>query len=481
MLWKKGNNILHSVVFRLTLWYAVFFTVALVALFIISQRILLSDLIKITDHDLLINSQNYAVDIKKDTLEEIKADIVDDANQEGLSRVFYRLLSSDLKVIASSDLSQWENLNFLELNEWAKLSMSQNVVYRTIKAADHGGKVRVINRAIGDGKYLLQIGKIVRDNKALMDRYQTILGSIVLVSLLCGIGLGLGMIKKTMEGVERVTETAQRIGKEGLGHRVQSGKEGIEIERLAETFNNMLDRIERLMLELRDFTNNVAHDLRTPITRIRGFAEMSLSNKDKTPNDTEGYGVIMEECNNLIHIINTVLEIAETDAGLRNYQEIQMDLNDLVKKGYELFLPVAEDKEIELTFQGPLDPVIIFGNVPRLQRIVSNLLDNALKYTERKGAVHVEVKTSTDHAQVSIRDTGLGMDEVHLKRIFEKFYRIESSRSTPGHGLGLAWVKSALTTMGASITVHSVKGSGSIFTLLIPYPPSSSSPDITKM
>ncbi len=465
---KKKSNIFRTVAVRLTIWYAAFFMLSLIAIFVVSKSILSSNLTEIIDQNLFLETQEFDKDLQEEGLDRIKESIYSDAEEQGLGRAFYRLLSSNLEEISSSDLSKWKYLKKQNLREWAKLSTMQNAVYRTIVSSDNQSKARVISRTISNGKYVLQIGKIVIENKTLLDRYNKIFGGVIIMMLLCGVTLGWLAIKKTMEGVKRITVTALRIGRDGFDHRVQAGNEGEEIDCLAEAFNNMLDRIEGLMQEIRDVTNNVAHDLRTPITRIRGHAETTLQNKESLQSYREGYEIIVEECDRLVHLINTILEISETDAGLKKFNKTKIELVDLVKRGFELFLPVAEDKGIQLTFKGLADPIYVLGDVPRLQRIVSNLLDNALKFTKKNGSVLVEARKTEENAEISVQDTGTGIDSVNLTRIFEKFYRVESSRSTPGSGLGLSWVKSIVTSMGWSIDVHSSPHKGSTFVIKIP-------------
>ncbi len=468
MFWKKKNSIFHSVVFRLSLWYALFFSIAAILVFFISKSILSSDPTKIIDYELLHDSQEYKNEFLRRNIEEMIEELHKEASEEGLGRVFYRLLSSDYTEISSSNLNQWNHLDLNKLKNLAKLSSQKDVVFETLTYENNQLNTRVISRKIGNGNYILQIGFIIQNNQALMESFRYWIFWIFIALLVCGIILGWWIMQKTMSGVKRVAETAVKIGKDGLVHRVETKNEGTEIDNLAEAFNNMLNRIEKLMSELTDITNNVAHDLRTPITRIRGIAETSLKNNANSHSNDESYSIIIEECDRLVYLVNTILEISEIQAGIKKYDQTNIEIIDLVERGCDIFQPVAEDKNIKLKFEGQKTPIYIQGNMNNLQRAVSNLLDNAIKFTQENGEILVRVTKSGHQALISFKDTGIGIKQENIKRIFEKFFRVQSSRSTPGNGLGLSWAQSIISTMNGKITVQSELGTGSTFIIHIP-------------
>lgn len=424
------------------------------------------------DQDLITEAKEIDKDLREDGLEEVLDDIRKEAKEEGLRRVFFNLLSADMKDVGSSDLSEWAHLKKQDLLDWAALSLNNKTVLHTIESPDSRFKARIISFSINQGQYVIQIGKIIRDTEELTGKFSRVFAGAVFVMLVCGIIFSWLGTTRIMRGVERITETALRIGKESLSHRVPLENKGIEIDRLAQAFNNMLDRIENLMIELREVTHNIAHDLRTPLTRIRGLAETALHGPQNMSGYQEGYEIIVDESERLVHLINTMLDIAEADAGLKQYKIQSFDIGAMVKKGYELFLPVAQDKGVMFDFQGLPGPLLIQGDMPKWQRVLSNLLDNAIKFTGKDGTVSLTLQKCADHVEITVKDTGIGMEEQHVNQIFKKFYRIDDSRSEPGNGLGLSWVKSILQSMGGTIDVKSVPGQGSLFTVKIPINPS---------
>ncbi len=464
---KKKNNFFRTFAFRLTLWYAVLFILSLIIIFFISYKILTNDLVHVVDRELLATTDKINRGLHQEGVDQAEVDIREGIEEEGKNRVFYRMLTANLNVVVTSDPLKWPCLNFPILSQWAAMSAGNHFNYHTLSPKDRPYKIRILSRSIDDGRYIVQIGKTMKDEEELAGIYRQVFLGAVFVLLLCGIALSWAEAQRAMKGVKRITSTAQTIGQDGIGHRVELGQEGEEIEDLAGTFNHMLDRIEKLMVGLKEVTNNIAHDLRTPLTRIRGLAEGTLGRKD-IEHYQESIGTIVEECDRLAQMINTMLEIAEADAGLKKPEQSSMDLVILARQGYEIFLPVAQDKGISLEFKAPPHPVVVKANASRLQRVMANLLDNAIKFTETKGKVVFEIEKYQDEAVILVKDNGIGIAFKDQTRIFEKFYRVESSRATPGHGLGLSFVKSMVLSMGGSIAVESLPAQGSTFTVRIP-------------
>jgi signal transduction histidine kinase len=278
------------------------------------------------------------------------------------------------------------------------------------------------------------------------------------------------MARRALQGVEEVTQTATEISKGALETRVPVKARGDEIDRLATTFNSMLDRIHALITGMREMTDNIAHDLRSPISRIRGFAEMTLTTRGSLDEYETMAANTIEECDRLLGMINTMLDITETEAGAGRTTREAVDLSALVQDARELFQPLADDKGIALAADVPAG-VLVLGDVQRLQRMVANLLDNAVKYTAPGGRVTVTMRSDARTVFVTVSDTGIGISESDLPQIFNRFYRGDRSRSQAGSGLGLSLAQAIASAHGGSITVSSSPGKGSTFTVTLPLLP----------
>jgi signal transduction histidine kinase len=214
-------------------------------------------------------------------------------------------------------------------------------------------------------------------------------------------------------------------------------------------------------------TDNIAHDLRSPLTRIRGFAEMTLIGQRSTADFQEMAVNTVEECDNLIHMINTMLDIAEAESGIGASSSEPVNLQLLIEDACALFNGLARKKGIRLQKQVP-DSVVVFGDKSKLQRMITNLIENAIKYTPEQGRVTISVRISGQEARVRVSDTGIGIAPEEQTKIFQRFYRCDTSRSETGMGLGLSLVKAFAESLGGSLSVESALREGSTFTLRMP-------------
>jgi signal transduction histidine kinase len=301
----------------------------------------------------------------------------------------------------------------------------------------------------------------------LQEEFRHYISTPVAILIVLSAGVGWFMSKRALSGVEEMTRAAVDITHGALDRRVPVTLNGDEIDRLANAFNTMVDRVQELIGQMKEITENIAHDLRSPITRIRGLAEMALIGE----NTDEGYsvvtGTIIEECDRLLAMINTMLDISEAEAGVIKFNIEPIDVVLMINDVVDLFHPVAENRHIGIEVRVP-DSAYVHTDKRRLQRVLGNLLDNALKYSYPSGHILVQVKTDDNHIIIEFHDNGIGISQEDLPHIFDRFYRGEKSRTELGNGLGLSYVKAFVTSLGGSMTVASTSGEGSIFTVCLP-------------
>jgi signal transduction histidine kinase len=289
---------------------------------------------------------------------------------------------------------------------------------------------------------------------------------IGIVIVLSSVG-GWLMARRALAGVNEIREAAIEISHGDLDRRVPLTGRRDEIDQLAETFNEMVSRVQALIGQMKEITENIAHDLRSPITRMRGVAELVLLEKSEDEEQTAMAGTIVEECDRLLSMINTMLDISEAEAGLAKLRPEETDLMALLIDLCDLYQPLAEDRQVALSLEGP-HTLPLACDRAKLQRVFANLLDNALKYTQPGGRVEIAVSESDDDAEVIVSDTGTGITDEDLSHIFDRFYRGEKSRSEPGNGLGLSLAQAFVLLHGGAITARSRIGQGSQFVVTLP-------------
>ncbi|MBN1627402.1 MAG: HAMP domain-containing histidine kinase, partial [Deltaproteobacteria bacterium] len=265
----------------------------------------------------------------------------------------------------------------------------------------------------------------------------------------------------------KVTQTAIQISNGDYNSRVPILGKGEEIDRLAMTFNNMLERIQSLIHGMREMTDNIAHDLRSPITRIRGIAETTMITAKCNSDYELMIGSVIEECDQLLDTIKMMLDISEAEAGISKLNKSEINCSILLKKSCELFKPIIDDKGIKMVMDLRED-VNVYADNKKLQRVVANLLDNAIKYSQTEGTISISIIRDEKNVGISITDNGLGISPQDLPYIFERFYRCDSSRSNIGNGLGLCWAMAIIKAHNGSISVSSKLNEGSTFTITIP-------------
>jgi signal transduction histidine kinase len=415
------------------------------------------------------------------------------ASSEGVDKVLWLFLSAQRDVIVSSNTESWQNeladiiksvpnlpsrANLPEslpsrLPEYPAMTflettgVKQLAALRTKTLPGTKIKVRIAYLSYPNGMTMIGVYSLKDVNK-LMKQYRQVLAIAFGVVMVVGGGLGFFIARRAMLGVRQVTQTAMSIDKGKLGCRVGAGFHGNEIAEMAGAFNRMLDRIEALVKELRDTTNNIAHDLRSPITRIRGLAETTLASNPSNKELHDMGAETIKECDRLIEMINTMLEIAQIDSGLTPVGNSRIDMVRLVKQAVDLFEPVVEDKQQTLEFTQSESHFWVQGSLNNLQRMVANLLDNAIKFTPEKGKINVSL-TSRNHCLIlQIQDNGIGIEAEKLPHIFERFYRGDESRSATGNGLGLSLAQAAARFHKGNINVESTPRKGSTFTVTLP-------------
>jgi heavy metal sensor kinase len=448
---------------RLTFFYTLLFAVLSLAVIETIDNNLETNLLHRIDTE-FSGDGSECVDIYRENgLEGLAREIYLETQGEGDENVFIRVYSPEFKVVASSDLRRWQGLP----QHTRQLEAARRERFKTIYLPGNPDRVRIFFQVLGDG-HLMQFGKILSDDEQLLSDFRRVFYLSFAVMLLAGILVGFYAAKSSLSGIQRVRRGADQMSRGDLSQRIvlQGGSE--EIRNLTYSFNRMQDRIQSLISELQNVTNNVAHDLRSPVTRMRGLAETTLTGNQSLEEYRDMAGAVVEECDRLVGMINIMLEIAETDAGLRPLAHLPVDIREMVQDVAELYSPVAQDKGIVLKTRIAEASLIVHGDRRCLQRALANLLDNAIKFTQPDGVVEVSASVEKHSVVVEIDDNGPGIPAEDLSRIYDRFFRGDQSRSTPGNGLGLSLVQSIIHAHGGQVAVESAVGRGTRARLSLP-------------
>jgi len=288
----------------------------------------------------------------------------------------------------------------------------------------------------------------------------------VLIVVVLGLGGGVFVARRVLRRIDAMTGTTQRIMAGDLSERLPVGRSGDEIDRLAENLNAMLERIEALMVGLKEVSDNIAHDLKTPLTRLRNRAEEALA---KAGNEGEYRAALertIDESDGLIRTFNALLMIARAESGQARDNMIVFDAAEVAHGIHELYEPLAEDKG--LTLDVAADAATIHGNRELISQALANLVENAIKYGQPAGApagkdpvgsgaaarnpdILIEAHREGDNVLLSVTDHGPGIPEADRQRAVERFVRLEASRTQPGSGLGLSLASAVATLHGGDL------------------------------
>ncbi|MFH1123504.1 MAG: ATP-binding protein [Pseudomonadota bacterium] len=465
---KRLLRLRHTLAFRLTLWYGVIFTLSSFTAFLIFYAVISYVIQARTDQHILNEVDEISSLLSLKGVSDVKTSMVLEAESEGVDQVFFRLLTPEGDKIHTSNAATWGDVGVAR-SALHRIAGGERRVFETLTLPKRPHKVRIAYGAIGPGE-ILQMGQSLEEDERFLEVFREIFGTVMILIILFSGLIGWFMAKRALSGIEEVTSTALDISRGDLDRRVRITARNDEIEKLATTFNTMVDRIHVLMTELREVTDNIAHDLRSPITRIRGLAETTLT-AGRSREEYEAMAAqTLEECDRLINIVNTTLEISESEAGAADLRRERVDLSVVAGEACDLFQAIAEDKEITMACLAP-DACLVWGDLQRLQRMVANLLDNALKYTPPQGNIEVSVRENKSAVSVSVTDTGIGISRADLPYIFDRFFRCDPSRSKPGAGLGLSLARAIARAHGGDITVTSLPDQGSTFTVTLPKMP----------
>ncbi|HMD36532.1 MAG TPA: ATP-binding protein [Vicinamibacterales bacterium] len=429
---------------RIALWYATLFVTGSVAIVLLTYYLTAQSLAQ-RDQQILENKLGeYTAAFARGGIEGLAA-TVRAGQQTAPERLFVRVVNRFSEAVVVSNVEGWDP-----------------------------GRLETASLRLPDGTVVI-VGKSTEAREDLLARFRAALGLVTLTVVLIALTGGWLATQSALYPIRRLTLAVQRIIRTGrTDARVPVDPTPDAIGELTGLFNVMLDKIEGLVTAMRGALDNVSHDLRTPLTRLRGTAEMALSGAPEVDRYREALADCVEETDRVLVMLNTLMDISEAESGTMQLHREPVPLDEVVARAIDLYHDVADAKGVMLEREARPDREasagreIVTGDRTRLEQVAANLIDNAVKYTPSGGRVDVAIRHDDSGAILEVRDTGAGIPADEIPRIWDRLFRGDSSRTERGLGLGLSLVKAIVMAHGGAVDVKSDPGKGSVFTVRLP-------------
>jgi len=273
------------------------------------------------------------------------------------------------------------------------------------------------------------------------------------------------LAKSIARPITLLAKQADELTEKGGTCRFQSNSGICEIDQLSTSFNRLFSLQDQQAQELRELTQNILHDIRTPISHISQQAQCIY---DKSCDPETAAGLIAESCDKIIDLFETHAEIAKNNAFAEREQPSKQNVSEIINFIVDLYAPAAEAKGVKISASAVKAPIMFMGHKSKFQRLIGNIIDNAIKFTPSGGSVTVTAFETLDTVEIVVSDTGIGIDPVVVPRVFDRGFRTKDAVSQPGFGLGLALAKSIVNFYRGTITCKSQLGKGTEFTIRLP-------------
>jgi len=422
---------------RLGLWYATLFVFGAIAIVFLTYYLTASSLAE-RDHQIIDQKLGeYAAVYVRGGPREL-ANIVNAEQRTAPERLFVRIVGGGADTLILSSAEGWQDT-----------------------------RLEVGARELPDGS-IIQVGKSTEARLDLLSRFRATLGLVTLSIVMLALSGGWIATHSAIQPLKRLGAVVRRIVDTGqTDERLPMAEHDDAIGELTRLFNAMLDRIQTLVNGMRGALDNVSHDLRTPLTRLRGTAELALAAPPDVERYREALADCVEESDRVLTMLNTLMDISEAESGAMPLKKEPVDLREVAQRALDLYHDVADAKGVALAIADGTPTTVIADRV-RLEQVAANLIDNAIKYSPRGGEVRVSVEGDQTSARLAVRDAGAGIPADELPRIWERLFRGDRSRAERGLGLGLSLVKAVIEAHGGQVSVTSAPNEGSIFVISLP-------------
>ena len=464
MSWKRLSEASRTIGLRLTAWHAAIFVTGALLLFGLIYY-LLGNAIDRKDQEIIDARLREYVAVYENGGVSALRDWIFRVHEARKQKAFFVRLARPAQTVLlmvlpedwiEEDLAKLETNGQLRLERWIRVPRDAEV------------DLTVASTSLADGTFI-QVGRSSDSRQRLLEKFQRVFLLVMFPALLLGIAGGTLLTGRMTQPLRRIADAVRAIIDTGrMDVRIAKPDADDELADLVVLFNRMLEGNEALVRALRESLDNVAHDLRTPLARLRAILEDSFRREADPAATHEALADALEESDRVQTIIRTLMDVAHAEAGLMRLDLQPADLGSLVDDVIGLYEDVAREKGVALRNEMPELPAIEVDPA-RMRQVFANLLDNAVKYTPSGGTITIIGERGPAELVITFRDTGIGIAEADLPRIWERLFRGDKSRSEHGLGLGLSLVKAIVEVHRGRVTVTSRVGEGSAFSIHLPF------------
>jgi signal transduction histidine kinase len=460
---KSLDRVRRTIGFRLILWYSSIFIVSASFLFALAYVFMSSSAEQKNRTDIHLKLEEYAAQYRAGGLEALKNEVGLEERSTKTASYFVRVAGPQNHTLFLDDPELWDEFDLKQL-ESRPITGGEQWVRLQTRGGDN--TLEIESTLLADGM-LLEVGKTNADGQALLERFREIFVGFMAPVVILGLVGGWFLAHRALRPVRGLAQAIRSISTGQMSARVPAGQIGDELDELVMLFNAMLGKIEALINGMRGSLDNVAHDLRTPMMRLRGTAEMALRAEPDVETCREALADCVEESDRILTMLNTLMDISEAETGAMKLRFEAVNISSVMEDAVELYRHVAEEKEVALQVASP-EELFLTADRNRMEQVLANLVDNAIKYTPSGGRIDLGAFRQGQQAVITIKDTGIGIAPEEAPKIWDRLYRSDQSRSQRGLGLGLCLVKAVVQAHQGRIEVSSEPGVGSLFTLYLP-------------
>jgi signal transduction histidine kinase len=461
MRFKYLERFQKTLAFRLTFWYSAIFILGFLFLAVVSYLFVFASL---RDNRPAIRAAlaQYTTLAERGGVQAIENAVREQAKPSRRTSFFVRVVDADNKTIFLSNPRLWASFDLTRPQD--QLVEGQWHYYTSRRDGD---LLEVVSARLRD-RSLLQVGKGIRERNDVLEHFRDALLATTIPMVLIGFSGGAFLAFRALRPIRNISVAARSIVNTArFDTRVPETHGSDELNELVRLFNQMLAKIEMLIHGMAQSLDNVAHDLRTPVTRFRGMAEQALRSGASPEALREALADCLEESERVMSMLNTLMDVSEAETGTMRLSPEDIDVTTLVAEVAELYHDTAEDKGIEISTHTP-EKIDLRADRSRLRQVLANLVDNAVKYTSPGGRVEIETFQDGQSVVLLVKDNGSGIPPEEIPQIWDRLYRGDRSRSQRGLGLGLSVVKAVVEAHRGRVEASSDPRGGSVFSVYLP-------------